>query len=400
MLPFARMLEYGNVIVKSKIKHVVNSSSGTYFILLDDGTLWGGGNNADGQVGVGNTTTQIQKLNLIRNDVRLVDIINNISVIVTTDNRIKFSGSSVAYNGNSTKVTDWQDITDTRFSTVDVSKIIKIYAANWICALTSDGNLYSTGYNNMGNIGNGTTVAYNATTPYLTSSNVKDMYIDGNHTYYIKTNGEIWGCGNNGYGATYSVDVTNTSNQQGYPIPTPQQMFKTLPPFDFTQDIFLGQQRSAYIMRGTGLVSNACGSPGYGEIGLGYNASATYGVLSPNGNSTFPENPKVGISNTSTSTRFYVSTNNKLYSVGYNYNGTCSTGSTNPTNAPVSTLTDVSSNFPGSISEIIGISSNTSNTYVWTENDIYYCGSNTSVMTPEFGLTGNTLTLTKITLPF
>lgn len=401
MIPFARILNYGNILVRSKIKQVVKPSGGSYYVLMDDGQLWVGGANADGQLGINNTTAQINKLVLSRSDVRLVSAINTVTAIVTNDNKIYFAGSSVAFDGNSTKISTWQDITNTRFSGVDISSVVDIAAANWIQVLTSTGNLYSTGYNALGNIGNGTTTAYNATTPYLTATDVKQMYVDGNHTYYIKNNGEIWGCGNNGYGATYSLDVTLTSNQQAYPIPTPQQMFKTLPLFDFTQDVFYGQNRSAYIARGTGLVSNMCGSGGYGESGVAPNSSATVGILSPNGNSTTPGNPKLGIDNTSISTRYYITTDNKLYSVGYNYNGTCSTGSTNPTSSPVYPLMEVTANFPGNVSDIKGIVSDTGCTFVWTDYDIYMCGTNYQNMTDEFGNTGNTLKLTKLnSLPF
>lgn len=400
MIPFARIIKYGNNITKNKIKNVVRTTGSSYFVLMDNGELWAGGNNSDGQLGIGNTTDQTQKLILSRSDVRLVDMFNSVAVIVTYDDKIYFAGNSVAFNGGNSKISTWQDITNTRFSGVDISTIIKVAAANWIQVLTSTGNIYSTGYNILGNIGNGTTTSYHATTPYLTSTSVKEMYVDGNHTYFIKNNGEIWGCGNNGYGATYSLDVTQTSNQQSYPITTPVQMFKTLPVFDFTQDLFYGQPRSAYITRGTGLVSNMCGSAGYGESGFTPNNSATVGILSPNGNSTIPGNPKMGIVNRSNSTRYFISTDDKLYSVGYNYSGTCSTGSTNPTSSPVYPMVEVTNNFPGNVSDIKGITSDTGCTFVWTDYDIYMCGTNLQNMTNEFGTVGNTLKLTKITLPF
>lgn len=393
MIPFVRIFEYGNTKVRPKIKTIINSSS-AYFVLLDNGQLWGGGEQKYGQLGLGDTLPRYQEMIKLRDDVRLVDCISDACLIVTFDNKVMYSGRNIVLGTNDTTINPvFTDITNERFVGVDISTITKITCSITISVLTSSGDVYGTGHNALGTVGNGTVERYNASTPYLTASGIKDIFVDASHVYLLKNNGEIWGVGNNGYGAVYSLDDPRTSTQTSRAISTPVQLFKTFSVLNTETDVFFGTQHNAYIMRGDGsLISNACGSKFYGDIGLGIDTSGPKGVFSTEGNGVIPSNPKIGINYITDSCKLYVSNDNKLYSIGYNNNGNLSNGNTTTS----AVWLDVTDSYPGDLSLVRGVSCYASTVVIWDDYDVYTCGSNLSLMTKLFGTTGKTLLLSKI----
>ncbi len=113
----------------------------------EDGSLWSWGSNQVGQLGVPSTTT-----------------VSAVPIQVGT-------------------ATDWVDIACGHAHTV---------------ALKEDGTLWSWGYNNQGQLGQGTSgTGYNVFTPTQvgSSSDWYKIYAGGRNTFAIKADGTLWGCG-------------------------------------------------------------------------------------------------------------------------------------------------------------------------------------------------------------
>ena len=128
-------------------------------ILKNDGTLWGCGRNAEGQLGLGNSGNK-----------------NTFTQVTTNGDDIKSAYSGVYHT----------------------------------IILKNDGTLWSCGSNSNGELGLGDTT--NRTTFTEITTNVDDaktFYCSYYHTFMLKTDGTLWGCGNNQYGQLGLGDTTN-----------------------------------------------------------------------------------------------------------------------------------------------------------------------------------------------
>ena len=152
---------------KSYIQSIVNgtdSQTPSTFIKKSDGSLWACGLNGYGQLGLGDTSTKLEFMQVttnINNDVKQVS-----------------SGCVHAY------------------------------------VLKNDGSLWAAGRNYCGQLGLGVTGdTYNKTvfTQVTTNVNndVKQVICGSHHTYIIKNDGSLWACGLNGYGQLGLGDTTN-----------------------------------------------------------------------------------------------------------------------------------------------------------------------------------------------
>ena len=136
------------------------SLSENYFtaVAKNDGTLWVAGDNSIGQLGLGNTTTSYQ---------------------------------FVQVNGMS-----------------DVKQVSCGYYHTML--VKNDGSLWACGYNNSGQLGLGNTTNQTTFTQVSSVGNdVKEVYCASNYTIIIKNDGTVWACGDNTYGQLGLGDTTN-----------------------------------------------------------------------------------------------------------------------------------------------------------------------------------------------
>lgn len=199
---------------------------GCTIVQKTNGTILACGYNGEGQLGIGNTTSQSN----------FVDItvawgggagyaikqctygsnyyghasggINALGILLDNNTTTVFKMSG--YNGYG----QLGDGTVTARNTpvtpnVGAGRISKIagmcVGVHTVKCLKEDGNLYAWGYNAYGAVGDGTTT--NRDTPTIVASNVTDIYSDGLHSYngtqassYIKKADGLYACGYNGQG--------------------------------------------------------------------------------------------------------------------------------------------------------------------------------------------------------
>ena len=138
------------------------SSSYHSLILKNDGTLCGCGYNGYGQLGLGDTN----------------------------------------YRTTFTQVTT---ITD------DIKSVY--CGANHTFILENDGTLWDCGHNNRGQLGLGDTNDRNTFTQVTTNAyNIKEIYCGWDHNFILKNDGTLWSTGYNNYGQLGLGDETNRTN--------------------------------------------------------------------------------------------------------------------------------------------------------------------------------------------
>lgn len=200
MLPFGRMFEYGNNKSDSYIKRI-DFEHGTSFctgILSSSGSGYIGGNNSNGELGNGNNTNMYNTL--VKISVPGVFGIRDLacsitaSIFITDDNRIFLSGNKAILNQSSVSVNTFEDITS-YFSTVPISRIVKISISSVNCGiLLDDGSCYLMGLNRYGEFGLGST-GYKTLT--LVSTGVLDFSLSAENTFYVKTDRKVYAAGRN-----------------------------------------------------------------------------------------------------------------------------------------------------------------------------------------------------------
>ena len=128
-------------------------------ILKNNGTLWGCGYNANGQLGLGDTTNR-----------------NTFIQVTTNTNDIK-----------------------------------EIYCGGYYTfILKNDGTLWGTGQNNFGHLGLGdNSHRYTFTQITTNTDNIKSVYGGGEYAFILKNDGTLWSTGYNNAGQLGLGDDTN-----------------------------------------------------------------------------------------------------------------------------------------------------------------------------------------------
>tara|TARA_B110000305_G_scaffold6530_1_gene6393 strand:+ start:35171 stop:37264 length:2094 start_codon:yes stop_codon:yes gene_type:complete len=178
-------------------------------VLCSDGTVHAAGYNAYGQIGNGNTT----------NSYRFVQVsgLTSITKIAKSDCQhshllaLKSDGNVYSWGYNNTGQLGQGNTTN-----LSTATLISYFYDNGITirdigtgcstsglsyAIDDANNLYTWGYNGYGNLGYGGTT--NQYTPTLVLSNVSKVWMrnpDYNNTFALKLDGTLWATGYNGYG--------------------------------------------------------------------------------------------------------------------------------------------------------------------------------------------------------
>ena len=127
--------------------------------------------------------------------------------------------------------------------------------------LKNDGTLWSCGYNEYGQLGLGDKNNRTTFTQITTNgNNVKSIYCGGNHTFILKNDGTLWGCGYNDEGQLGLGDKTNRTTFTQITTNT-----------DNIKEIYCGYSHTI-ILKNDGTLWG-CGNNGYGQLGLGDGSS-------------------------------------------------------------------------------------------------------------------------------
>ena len=234
--------------------------------LKNDGTLWGMGENGRGQLGQGNTTGYNSPVQ-IASDVSQISA-GSASFFVKTDGTLW----GVGYNDEGQLGTgDTQDkLTPIQIDS-EVS-FVSASAASFVMYRKNDGSIWGIGSGQYGVFNNGSETAQNTKIQVIASSEgVEKFSVGVNYAIFLKSNGEVWGTGNdqskqlNGTTNLYLNNFTKILNiNNSNPI----------------QEVFAGGQCS-HLLTSQGLW--AFGTNYYGELGVGSSDTSVNSTLIPGG---------------------------------------------------------------------------------------------------------------------
>jgi len=168
--------------------------------LKSDGTVWAWGYNGNGQLGNGTTTNSsvpVQVSGL--GGANAIAAGNYHGLAVKSDGTVAAWGDNAAGElGNGTTISSSTPVAVSNLSgATAVAAGGMPGAAGHSLALKSDGTVWAWGYNNKGQLGNGTTT--NSSVPVQVSglSGVAAISANGNDSFALKSDGTVWAWGDN-----------------------------------------------------------------------------------------------------------------------------------------------------------------------------------------------------------
>lgn len=388
MLPFGRMVNYGNKVlpyIPNFVKLVTPAcgNSFTCTMLLDkNGSIWAMGLQNGGIFGLGHTN-QVTEWTKIYSNVKdfWCSTNNSFCLIRTNDDRFFYSGlDKWLGNNTSNHVTIFTECTS-YFTQFGISKIKKIYVGHdYVLILGTDNSLYLLGDNTGAKFGINTASYYNKFT-YLVDNVKKFCSTITTANWIIKLDDTMWRTG------TTTSGVLGNGKQQSYVFPWVQYKGTNVVE---AVDIFCSSNYIGIITKGTpeSCPMYALGFQGYGQLGNNNVTSAykLYPVLS----TTVPDDSEfIRIENISTRGLVYYSSG-KIYSTGYNNNGQLANNSTRESGSFVEAILPPGVIFKKSNSLVAG---NDATLYMFINNKLYYAGkspdniaANSSSVMKEFPL--------------
>ena len=179
-------------------------------ILKNDGTLWGCGYNGYGQLGLGDTNnkTTFTEITTNTDDIKAVYCGENHNFILKNNDTLWSCGYN--YCGQLGLGDTVNRYTFTKINT-NVGNIKSVYCGkDHTFILKNDGTLWGCGDNSYGRLGLGD---FNNRTTFTqitaNADDIKSVYCGWNHTLILKNDGTLWGCGQNNYGQLGLGDATN-----------------------------------------------------------------------------------------------------------------------------------------------------------------------------------------------
>ena len=263
-----------------------------------DKSIWVCGNNSDGQLGLGNTTSPIDEFADVTSAWNasastLINVIgafgyytSGLVVICVlgmffddgTNTSLKMCGENTQSELGDTTTTDRTTPITPNVGSGRIAKVTGLSGIMTTHCLKEDGNLYSWGYNGQGLVGDGSTT--NENTPTINATDVIDIFCDGasyerygyyNQMFIKKSDNQLYAVGYNSYA---QCGIGNTT--------TPIQTFtRVLMPYD-EEVIEIGN----FVTTGSGNIiiaqtaSNKLYAWGY-NVQNGISASATVNCYAP-----------------------------------------------------------------------------------------------------------------------
>ncbi|HBC8455130.1 Uncharacterised protein [Escherichia coli] len=200
MLPFARMMNYGNIVpVPLQIKKIIPTDT-EVVVLYTDGQLYARGSNSYGKFGRGNNNA-VRSWTLIRENVK--DCWMTQGTLLVQDNDLNYFycgyGSHIGLETSTTSFLSYNQYIENLYTQSSSTSIKQMYAGTtWFTFLMDNNTIWSTGWNSARQFADGTGTTYQisdgsfvkAVTPdvdiaQIQSTNYCAMFFDTQNNLYI-----------------------------------------------------------------------------------------------------------------------------------------------------------------------------------------------------------------------
>ena len=178
--------------------------------------------------------------------------------------------------------------------------------------LKSNGEIWSYGYNGYGQLGTGDTT-YKVLPTYTGINNITQISLGGTHTLALDTEGHVWSWGYNGYGELGNGTTTSSTEKVQVKSPDGEGVLENI------VAISAGNYHSIALDKDGNVYT--WGYNGYGQLGLGNTTNTVLPVKVDDLEGII----KIEAGNY---TSYVIDNNNHLWSTGYNYYGELGNGST------------------------------------------------------------------------
>lgn len=203
--------------------------------LKTDGTVWAWGRNAYGNLGDGTTVNAVIPVRADINPGTALTGVVGISAGFEHSVAVKSDGTAYAWGYNESG--QLADGTTTARSRPTLVKDVAGNALNGIVAvsagayytmfLKSDGTVWASGYNNAGQLGDNTAAANQVNASVVkdaagaTFGSVNQISLSHGHTVVRRADGTVWFWGNNAYGQGDGTAIVNRRNPAQVPVSAP-----------------------------------------------------------------------------------------------------------------------------------------------------------------------------------
>jgi alpha-tubulin suppressor-like RCC1 family protein len=281
-------------------------------VLMTDGSVYGCGNNGSGQLGIGNTTNQYNFTQMplpSGKTAKSVSCGNNFTIVLMTDGTVYGCGRNAEGQLGITDNTTQQNslVPMTSMPTDKIAKSVSC-GQYFTIILMQGGTIYGCGQNNLGQLGiTGNTVNQSSLTLMSNlPTNKIPQYIScgANHTTVLMTDGTVYGCGSNNNGQL-TIEVSTLYLRLNPSIPA-----------DKTVKSVSGGENHTIVVMTDGTVYG-CGYNFYGQLGIG-NTTDQYS-LTPM--TSIPAGKKAQSVSCGYNHTIVLMEDGTVYGCGYNFNG-------------------------------------------------------------------------------
>ena len=294
----------------------VSAGSNHSLFRLSDGSLWGLGYNGDGELGDGTYNNTNRPEEIVAGGVTAIAAGTYHSLFLESDGSLWGMGDAFygeLGDGASNSTTN-------RPEKIAPGGVAAIAAGSrFSLFLKSDGSLWAMGDNNQGQLGDGTNSNNNILNTNLpeqtVASNVTAIAAGGGHSLFLKSDGSLWGNGDNSHGQLGDGTYNFTNH--------PEQIVATN-----VTAIAAGTFHSLFLKSDGSLWG--MGDNAYGQLGDGNITGINAGTNRPE---LIVSSGVVAIAD-GTGHSLFLKSDGSLWGMGYNEDGELGDGSNTTTNQP------------------------------------------------------------------